>query len=171
MGLRERPYNPLHPGGFTTHLGFEGYPLWLRKPSPLPLPRDRVGLERLFTSLVWHHLSVPFTSIMVTPFGPLGLLGLTTRDALLPFPIGPYKPFPYGHSVPFTAGFYKPFRPVVNGTGRPLAGSVLLRFGGRCPVSPSIYSFSGRYCPLSIDYDHMRPSFEVVMGLDGLLYR
>ena len=88
MGLRERPYNPLHPGGFMTRLGFEGYPLWLRYPSFLPLPGDRVGLARLFTSLVWHDLIVPFRSIMVTPFGPLGLLGLTTRDAPLPFPTG-----------------------------------------------------------------------------------
>ena len=43
---------------------------------------------RLFTSLVWHHLSMLLTSIMVTSLGPLGLFVLTTRDAPLPFPSG-----------------------------------------------------------------------------------
>ena len=38
------------------------------------------------------------------------------------------------------------FCPVLNGTARPLTGSVLCLFGGWRPVRPSLYCFSGRWC-------------------------
>ena len=114
------------------------------------------GRARLFSSLVWHHLSVPFPPIIVTPSD---LLGITTQNGLLPFFVVPYNPLFYGNFFPFTPGFCKPFRLVLNRTAQLLTGSVLRLFGGWRPVNPSYFLFlPGHWCPF-VSYDgHMWPS-------------
>ena len=62
------------------------------------------------------------------------------------------------------------FGPVLNGTARPLTGSVLCFFGGCCPLNPSLYSSPGRWCPFSTVYARMWPSFYDFMALAGRVY-
>ena len=54
---------------------------------------------------------------------------------------------------------------VLNGTARPLAGSVLCLFGGWRPVSPSLYCFSGRWCP----FVYYNSTAIIIMAVCGLL--
>ena len=150
MGLCERPYNPLHRGGFTTDLSFKGYPLLLQQPSPLPFPRDRVGLARLFTSLVWHHLSVPFPPITVTPLWPSWPFQPYNPGCAAPFSNRPYKPFPYEHSVSFTPGFLEPLLPCPQRHGPAFNGVCSLFIWRMAPCESITLLLFGPMVPLCL---------------------
>ena len=69
----------------------EGYPSGHDRLFLCPFPVTEVGWARMFSILVRHHLSVPFSPVMFTPSG---FLDLTTREVPLLFSIRRYKHFP-----------------------------------------------------------------------------
>ena len=162
--FRLRSHEPPRAALQPVTLGWLYDPPWFRGVSPLATIAFSFALapwSGRVGATVYQSGSAPPECALLVPYGhPIwpswpsrpqnsGCAAFFSYRALQAFSLWTFRPI---HTWRLQA-----FCSVLNDTAWPLTGSSLCLFGERRPLSPSLYFFSGRWCPFVSYYGRMWP--------------